>query len=236
MVDLEKALGIYKDIQSNFPEADFVMENSGQYLKTIQESKYFLTERGRCAAKRIVFFLNFILNTSDLVFMPNLVHLFLWYFDEAEVFYILINFVKKDAEFLVSESSCNSTQPISYKQYFVKQRQVSVISRILSQWLLGSEKTSEVLVDAIKEMIETLCLNFVSPLYYPFILQNFILDKFDAVIKVIISLFGCIHFEYMNSCEEIKTQMIEKFNYFGFIERYEKVNLENILQSSSYQV
>jgi len=234
-VDLETAEGIYRDIQRNLPEAEFLMNNSFQCIENLEEPKYFLTEHGRYAAKRIIFFLNFILYTSDLVFLCNIVQLFLWFLDESEVFYILVDFIKQDAECLANEGSCNSTQINFYKQYFIKHRQVPELAKILSIYLSKTERTCMLISDVIQEMIESLCLNYLSPLYYPYILQNFVLDKFDAVIKIIVSLFGCINFKYMVNSEQIKNEIIEKFNYFRFVELYEKVNVENILQISNYQ-
>lgn len=235
MVDSEKAEGIYRDIQSNLPEAEFLMNNSLQCIENLADSRYFLTEHGKYATKRVVFFLNFILNTSDLVFLPNLVQLFLWYLDESEVFYILVDFIKHDAEYLDNEGSCNSTQITYFKQYFIKKRQIPELAKAISQYLSNTEQTCILLSDAIQEMIESLCLSYLSPLYYPFLLQNFVLDKFDAVIKVIVSLFGCINFKYMVNNEQIKNQIIEKFNYFRFVELYGKANVENILQIYNYQ-
>jgi hypothetical protein len=217
-MDSQKAEIVYKDIQKNFPETSQFSTESLSYLDSLYEASFCLTEAAQYSTKRIVFFLNFILNTSSLKYLPKIVQSLLWYLEEAEVFYLIVGMVKQDVE----KIGCLANPDVfsSQQKYFLNSEEIWRISERIARVLTRQEGSYELVTRVVVDLIENFAVGLLPMIYYPFLMCNFLLDRADSLIKLAFSVFSCIQLADLHTQEQVRQQLVEKFNYSRFIETF----------------
>ena len=220
-MDSPKASIIYTDIQKNLPSTTSLISDSLSYLDNLHDATFYLTQEGEFATKRIVFFLNFILNTSDFKFLPKVAQSLLWFLEEYEVFYLIVGLVKQDAE--VQDFYSN-------KKYFLNSEEIWKVSEKIAAWATKKEGSCELIIRVVKDLIENFAVGLLPAIYYPFLICNFLLDRFDSLVKLAVSMLSCIQLGDLYTQDQVKQQIMEKFCYFRFIQNYGKINPSEVLR------
>lgn len=213
------ALETYIDLQNSISDSDMISYNISSSFE-FEESNLMLTEEGNAAFKRILCAIENDLKLTYCLVLNNLIKLLLWFLAEHDVFYIVRTLLHQD-----------SYRNSEFRPYFITTKDkvsemVKSITLSLLQLKGGKQDFIENIVD---DMMKKMLIGYISPLYYSFILINFIVEGIEAIVKGIISLFQIINYQHINSIAQFKEQLEIKFNYVQFIHNYSTIEFNLLL-------
>lgn len=210
----EIALEGYVELHSNISESQMISYKINTNFEFSENLHLMLSEEGKIAYKRILCTIENELRLSYCLALDVVVKLLLWFFPEYEVFYIVRVLLRQDCQ--------RNTE--GFKKYFVlrKEKTQEIIKTLTDQLFVrgGNRNLIEV---TVTEMVKTMAVKYISPLYYPFVLINFIVEGTEAVLKTVLALFSLINYQDMATATQIKEQLKIQFNYIRFIHFFANV-------------
>ena len=200
-------------MQRNISDTDILSYNINPSF-AFEESSLMLTEEGKVAFKRIFCAIENDLRLTYCLVLDNLIKLLLWFFAEHDVFYIIRTLIHQD-----------SLWHSEFKPYFItnKDKTSEIVKSITLSLLHLKGGKEDFIGKVVDDMMNRMLIGYISPLYYSFILINFIVEGIEAVVKGIISLFQIINYQHIESIAQFKEQLKIKFNYVQFIHIYSTV-------------
>ena len=216
-LDSEMSLEKYLDLHSNLTEKEIhsYIVNS---IYCLDENCYnlMLSDTGKIAYMRLFCCIENHLRLPYCLMLDKIVIILLWFNNEYDVYRIIYTLIRQDALKTISD----------YKLHLIlsKKRANEIIAN-LTKKLLEKGGIKSLVELSVNDMLTNMLFGYISPLYYPFILINFIIDGYEAILKMIYSLFNMINYQDMTNINQIKEQLNIKFNYAYFIRFYTSLEL-----------
>ena len=201
----------YVELHKKYPELENIKESE-------ENSFIILTKEGKIAYERLVFLIEKNLKIVDCFMLKMILHLFLWFFTEHDTYYIIFILYNQD-----------KIKNSDFKEYFVVGiENLRKIEEFITKKLIKKGGNSDVLTEVVEEMIDKMMIGFISPIYYPYLLINFVVEGYQAIVKIILALLYMTDYRKIDNAKELKNQINFSFHYLKFIKLYASIEVDDI--------